>query len=196
MVNNKQAGNHLIIIVLLIAAIIVFGVVVWRVFFDNKNDAPETTTATSNGTIREEETVASAESSSTNPNAEYFVIEEWDLRLRPVNENQEIVYTMNAAGDTVIFSTAELNATANSCSDSQSGEKPLGELKKLSNEQTTFEPTEDNGGAFIKPISGTYYQYITPQSACSENAEIAELQNTIYNSFFKPSIATLEAMQE
>ncbi len=192
--NNKQSGNSLIVIILVIAVIAVAGVIIWRVFFNQTSSTSSTTSSSASGSNSSQTT--STNSTKTDPNAGYYVIDEWDLRLKPIDSSQEIVYTINSTGDTLVFSTSALSALTTSCSDSQTGEKPLGELIKLTSAQATFEPTTDNGGAFIKLINGNYYQFITPQTSCSSDSTIASTQNTIYNSFFKPSIATLEAEEE
>lgn len=179
---KQSRGFSLPLLVTAMFVVLVGGFIAWRLF------APKTSSQIAPPQAKPSNSQAQT---TSDPNAGYVVLKEWGVRFKPASNLGDIQYTIgnrtpNVDG-TAVFSTSVLSAYSNSCSAKQNSKAPLGILTRTKAAKQEF---TSESGAFVKKIGDYYYQYVTPQSACAEDA--ANLP-AVPLAEFKSSIGTLEA---
>lgn len=175
---QKVAGFSITVIITIIALLVIIGVIVWRwheTGSQNQTSAPAVSTL----------------SQKPDPNKGYVVIREWGVRFKPSADLVDVEYGI--VGNTAVFSTKQLAALDSSCGVGADTEYPFGKLSRSTTSAQEF-TSEDNAGAFVKRIGNYYYQYATPQSACSQqNITAANNLQLQLTASFKHAVNTLEA---
>lgn len=196
---DKQRGFGAALVLVVAAVIVVAGFIAWNIYSGNKSSfskptqtggQTQTSTASANSSPQTTQPVLA------DPNAGYVVIREWGVRFKPVDGLKDVVYAVDPnfhSGNLeyVKFSTKALAQFGVSCSEKEKGTSPLGGLMRAKSKQDFDSTIYTNP----QPIGGYYYQYVTPQAACGDSKAANDLETQTLNSFFKPSIKTLEAAQ-
>lgn len=192
---NKKAGFGVVSVVTVIAAIGLAGFIGWRLYDANQNkqssstDSSSQTQQTNDGT----QTQPSDQTNQTDPNQGYVLIKEWGVRFKPVDGLSGVAYSIGnikGSNGTASFSTDELAKHGDSCSASQTGMAPLGKL--IRTQGTKEDAATPVSTSYAVQIGDYYYQYMTPQSVCSDDSAATALQSQTL-ALFKVAIKSLEA---
>ncbi len=188
---KKNAGFGVVGIVLVVAAVAVLGLIGWRVYDANnaKNNSSTNQTGSNQSSNTQGDTPQNRQS---DPNAGYVVVKEWGIRFKPVDGLSGVAYSIGQVQDsngTASFSTESLAQYGDSCSASQTGMAPLGRLVRTLG---TKDDAVTRSTAYSAQIGDYYYQYVTPQTICSDNTATTNLQTQTL-SLFKAAIKSLES---
>ncbi|MDQ5943828.1 MAG: hypothetical protein QG675_596 [Patescibacteria group bacterium] len=127
---------------------------------------------------------------STTTSKVFRNIPELGVKYPITTENKELSYEFKSRNDNgVVFglttfssvplvnSEAKLSPTNTNTSPCSVNSGALGSIGKYNEGQKYFDkPVEQLEGEFVKRIGNSYYVYTPPQSSCSTNAEITQLQ--------------------
>ncbi len=172
---GHRPGFSPIILILIIVAAITAGIVGWRVW--EASQISQNNPSNTNQAMED-------------PNKGYVVIKEWGIRFKPVAGLDGVIYEIRTIsdGEAASFSTSALTSYGELCGVGPKGMSPLGVLgrEKLAPQGSTV---------FTKQIGEYYYSYSTPQTSCSNDEVVGDLQQNILNSQFRPSIEKIEAVK-
>src|SRR5688572_6155328 len=185
-------GFNAVILTLIIGAIAVVGsIILWRV----REDKPTDTATQATDLLATSQSSVAEQSVQEDPNKDFVVIKEWGVRFKPSGLSG-IRYKIGAqsslADENVTFTTDTLAKYGAACSGTQDGDAPLGILTRTKQQKDEF---HSESGAFVKRVGDYYYQYITPEAACSDEAEARAYQIKA-TSAFKDSIFTIELAKQ
>jgi hypothetical protein len=171
MQKTHQYGFTLLLVTLILVMASVAAFLAWQVFNRPGNQVASTPVNTT---------------PKTDPNAGYVVIEEWDVRFKPVEGLNGVQYfkPANSLADSVSFTTDKLANLESGCSKAAGG-IVLGLLTR------SQKPNIEYGGVFAT-INGHSYQYRISGAACSTKPENMTLEDQTGRMIID-SIKSLEA---
>lgn len=191
---KKNTGFGVVGIVLVVVTVALVGLIGWRLYDANKNKQSNSTS--SNNQTQQNNSASqsnqSDQATQTDPNEGYVVIKEWGVRFKPIEGLNDVEYSIGnikGSNGTASFSTSELSKYGDSCSASQTGMAPLGKLIRTQGVKEDATPVSTS---YAAQIGDYYYQYVTPQTVCSDDSTATALQSQTL-ALFKVVVKSLEA---
>lgn len=199
----KQSGFSMVVSI--IAAVLVIGLIAfigWRLYDQHNQPSKQTNNTTQNSQNTNQTPTGNNQSSTpaqpVDPNAGYFVIKEWGVRLKPASELSGLSYSITSSqrpdATEAMLMTNQLKATnIAECNGSASGSRPLGAIVRTSTAEDLSQHM--NSDQLLAHINGYYYYYYEPAQLCDPDPN----SNTINNlqsstlTMIKTSLTSLEA---
>jgi hypothetical protein len=166
--------------VIIVLSLLVAGLIGWRVYDANRPQQSATTTPAQTGNEVE------PAPELVDPNEGYVVIEQWDVRFKPVESLGEVQYfkPKDLSLDAFTFTTKALADASSSCA--PSSENIIQGLLYRNKEQ------QPASGEVLANIGGYYYQFRGPDSTCGAGNDQLEVDSLMQ---LKQSLRTLEVAQ-